>query len=74
MIAKGNPHRDGAKLAGYLVKARRGEIAELAELRGFASADLAMAFRAEQLRAFGTKAAAGFFHCYVRLAPPCVRN
>ena len=69
MIAKGNPHGDGARLASYLVKGRRGELAELAVLRGFAAGDPAAAFRQEQFRARGTKAAAGFFHCYVRLAP-----
>jgi hypothetical protein len=69
MIAKGNLHGDGAKLASYLVTGRRGEIAELAELRGFEAGDLAAAFRQEEFRARGTKAAAGFFHCYIRLAP-----
>lgn len=69
MIAKGNPHGDGARLASYLAKGRRGELAELAVLRGFAAGDPAAAFRQEQLRARGTKAAAGFFHCYIRLAP-----
>jgi hypothetical protein len=69
MIAKGNLHGDGAKLASYLVKGRRGEIAELAMLRGFAAGDVAAAFRHEEHRARGTKAAAGFFHCYIRLAP-----
>jgi hypothetical protein len=69
MIAKGNLHGDGAKLASYLVKGRCGETAELAELRGFEAGDLATAFRHEELRARGTKAGAGFFHCYIRLAP-----
>lgn len=69
MIAKGNPHSDGTKLASYLVIAHRGEIAELVMLRGFTMADPATAFRLEELRILGTEAAAGFFHCYVRLAP-----
>jgi MobA/VirD2-like, nuclease domain len=69
MIAKGNPHGDGAKLASYLVTGGHGETAELAVMRGFAAGDLAAAFRQEQLRVRGTKAAAGFFHCYIRLAP-----
>jgi relaxase-like protein len=68
MIAKGNPHGDGAKLASYLVAGHHGELAELVLLRGFAAADPATAFRLEELRILGTKAAAGFFHCYVRLA------
>jgi hypothetical protein len=69
MIAKGNLHGDGAKLASYLVKGRRGEIAELVMLRGFEASDLQAAFRQEEFRVLGTKAAAGFFHCYIRLAP-----
>lgn len=39
MIAKGNLHRNGTKLASYLVTGHRGEIAELVLLRGFASSD-----------------------------------
>jgi hypothetical protein len=69
MIAKGNPHGDGAKLARYLVTGQRGELAELAELRGFEAGDLVTAFRHEEFRARGTNATAGFFHCYIRLAP-----
>lgn len=69
MIAKGNPHSNGTKLASYLVTGHRGEIAELVLLRGFASSDPAIAFRLEELRSLGTKAKAGFFHCYIRLAP-----
>lgn len=38
-------------------------------MRGFAAGELTAAFRHEQFRVRGTKAAAGFFHCYVRLAP-----
>lgn len=69
MIAKGNLHGDGTRLASYLVTGHRGEIAELVMLRGFAAADPATAFRLEELQILGTKAAAGFFHCYIRLAP-----
>jgi Relaxase/Mobilisation nuclease domain len=69
VIAKGNLHGDGVKLASYLVTGHHGEIAELVMLRGFAGTDPATAFRLEELRIIGTKAAAGFFHCYVRLAP-----
>jgi hypothetical protein len=62
MIAKGNPHGDGARLASYLAKGQDGELAELVELRGFDADDLRAAFRLEELRALGgTKAAAGFF-------------
>ena len=34
MIAKGNLHGDGAKLATYLLKGEDGEIAKLIETRG----------------------------------------
>ena len=40
MIAKGNTHGDGAKLADYLMQGGPGERAELLGLRGFASGDL----------------------------------
>ena len=69
MIAKGNLHRNGTKLASYLVTGHRGEIAEFVLMRGFASSDPVTAFELEELRSLGTKAKAGFFHCYIRLAP-----
>jgi hypothetical protein len=58
-----------ASLASYLVTGRRDEVAKLAALRGFATGDLSAAFRQEEFRARGTKAAAGFFHCYFAPSP-----
>ena len=39
MIAKGNFHAHGGKLADYLVKGHPGEKAELVEMRGFRASD-----------------------------------
>lgn len=69
MIAKGNFHGDGQKLAAYLVKGHPGEEAELVEMRGFRSNDLREAFRDIEIEARGTKAESAFFHCYTRLSP-----
>ena len=67
MIAKGNHHAHGVKLADYLMKADRGERAELIETRGFGVCDLRMGFLAEQTRAKdGTKAEKPFFHAQFR--------
>jgi hypothetical protein len=69
MIAKGNFHGGGVKLAAYLVKGHPGERAELVEMRGFAASDLRDAFRQEDIKAReATKAETAFFHCYTRLA------
>jgi hypothetical protein len=67
MIAKGNLHSDGIKLAAYLVKGHPGERAELVQMRGFADSDLRTAFRDIEIQARDTDADAAFFHCYVRL-------
>jgi Relaxase/Mobilisation nuclease domain len=68
MIAKGNLHGAGARLARYLVTGKKGERAELAELRGFASTDIGAAFLDVEIQAQGTQAEKPFFHAYVRLA------
>jgi len=67
MIAKGNLHGAGVRLARYLVTGKKGERAELVELRGFASADIRMAFLDVEIQARGTRAEKPFFHAYVRL-------
>lgn len=68
MIAKGNLHGDGAKLATYLVTGKEGERAELIELRGFPTGNLRDAFVAAQLGAEArTHSTRPFFHAYVRL-------
>jgi hypothetical protein len=69
MIAKGNLHQDGGKLAAYLVTGKGGERAELVELRGFASTDIRTAFLDVEIQAYGTRCIKPFFHAYVRLAP-----
>src|SRR6516164_7756861 len=68
MIAKGNPHAHGVKLAAYLVKGDPGERAELIDMRGFGVVgDLREAFRIEAMRAQdGTKAEKPFFHVHLR--------
>ena len=70
MIAKGNFHSDGVKLAAYLVKGHPGERAELIDMRGFgAVSDLRQGFRDEQIKARdGTKADTPFFHVQFRAA------
>ena len=68
MIAKGNLHGAGGRLARYLVTGKKGERAELVELRGFASADIRTAFLDVEIQAQGTRAEKPFFHAYVRLA------
>ena len=71
MIAKGNFHSGGVKLATYLVKGHPGERGELVDMRGFgAVSDLRQGFRDEQIKARdGTKAEAPFFHVQFRAAP-----
>ena len=66
MIAKGNLHAHGAKLAAYLTASSEGERAELVELRGFAADNIRDAFIDVQIQAAGTRAAKPFFHAYVR--------
>lgn len=67
MIAKGNLHGDGRKLADYLQHHKKGETAELAELRGFASQHLREAFIDVETEARATRCRKPFFHSYVRL-------
>lgn len=67
MIAKGNPHGNGAKLARYLMTGCRGERAELVELRGLAGDDIHAAFATVALHAATTCCRKPFFHAYVRL-------
>jgi hypothetical protein len=69
MIAKGNLHSHGQKLAAYLVKGHPGERGELIEMRGFAASDLRTAFLDVEIQAQGTNCQKPFFHCYTRLAP-----
>src|ERR1019366_9729312 len=69
MIAKGNLHGDGRKLAAYLTTAGKDERAELVETRGFASDDIHTAFLGVEVQAYGTQCKKPFFHGYVRLAP-----
>jgi hypothetical protein len=67
MIAKGNLHAHGAKLAAYLTTGKDGERAELAELRGFAATNIRDAFIDVQIQSEATRAEKPFFHAYVRL-------
>ena len=67
MIAKGNLHAHGAKLAAYLTTGKDGERAELAELRGFVATNIRDAFLDVQIQAEGTRCEKPFFHAYVRL-------
>jgi hypothetical protein len=67
MIAKGNFHSGGVKLAAYLVMGGPGERAELVDMRGIAASDLRQGFRdLEILAREGTKADAPFFHVQLR--------
>ena len=66
MIAKGNLHAHGAKLAAYLTTSSGDETAELVELRGFAATNIRDAFIDVQIQAGATKATKPFFHAYVR--------
>jgi hypothetical protein len=67
MIAKGNLHADGAKLAAYLTQGKEGERAELVELRGFAADNIRDAFTDVVIQAEATRSTKPFFHAYVRL-------
>ncbi len=66
MIAKGNLHAHGAKLASYLTTTYADERAELVELRGFAAGTIREAFLDVQIQAAATQATKPFFHAYVR--------
>ena len=68
MIAKGNLHANGRKLAAYITTGKDGERAEMVEARGFASADLREGFATiEAIAATQTHCVKPFFHAYVRL-------
>lgn len=69
VIAKGNLHGDGAKLASYLITGRNGERAELVELHGFIAGNIRAAFAGVELQAAATRCVKPFFHGYVRLPP-----
>jgi hypothetical protein len=66
MIAKGTPHKNGAKLGRYMITGKEDERAELVELRGFASSNIVEAFRSIHVIAEGTKCQQPFFHVQVR--------
>ncbi len=68
MVVKGNLHANGQKLAAYLVTGKKGERAELVELRGFASSDIRDAFIDVHIQAAeATQCVKPFFHSYIRL-------
>lgn len=66
MIAKGTAHNNGAKLASYMTTGKKGERAELWELRGFEATGIKDAFRDVQIMAGATKCQQPFFHVQVR--------
>src|SRR5580693_9303017 len=67
MIAKGNTHNSGARLAGYMAKTKDGERVEMGPVRGFASDDIREAFRSVDAMAVGTRCEKPLFHTQVRL-------
>ncbi len=67
MIAKGNTHNNGAKLATYLTTGKDNERATLWQLRGFASDDIVEAFRSVHVMAEALpQCQKPFFHVQVR--------
>jgi hypothetical protein len=66
MIAKGTTHDSGGRLAAYMVTGKKGELAELWQLRGFASDDIRTAFRSVHVIAAATKCEQPLFHVQVR--------
>lgn len=66
MIAKGTQHNDGVKLARYMITGKKGERAELWQLRGFVADNIVDAFRDVHIMAEGTRAEQPFFHVQVR--------
>src|SRR5579872_4789008 len=66
MIAKGTTHNDGPVLARYFVTAKEHELAELWELRGFATTGIVAAFRSVHVMAAATRCTAPFFHVSLR--------
>lgn len=67
MIAKGNLHGHGQKLAAYLITGKMDERAELVELRGFAALNIREAFIDVMIQAEATRCERPFFHAHVRL-------
>lgn len=67
MIARGQIHSSGPKLAAYLTTGKEGERAELVELRGVLAEDIRGAFADLQNIAALTKAEKPFFHAHIRL-------
>jgi hypothetical protein len=66
MIAKGNTHSNGAKLADYMEQSKDGERAETWQLRGFEATNIKDAFRDVEIMAGATKCEQPFFHVQVR--------
>jgi hypothetical protein len=66
MIAKGIPHPNGVRLARYLITSKGDELAELWQLRGFASANIVEAFQSVHAMAAATKCRNVFFHLSLR--------
>jgi len=67
MIARGQIHSSGPKLAAYLTTGKEGERAELVELRGVLAEDIRGAFADLQNIAALTQAEKPFFHAHIRL-------
>ena len=68
MIAKGNLHAHGGKLAAYLTTTGKGDLgAELVELRGFVADNIRDAFTDVQIQSEATRCQKPFFHAYMRL-------
>lgn len=68
MIARGQIHSSGPKLAAYLTTGKEGERAELVELRGVAAEDIRGAFAdLQNIAAALTQAEKPFFHAHIRL-------
>ena len=72
MIIKGNQRGGGQALAAHLMNGRDNDHVELHEVRGFASSDLAGAFREIEAAATATKCQQPFFS--VSLNPPKGHN
>src|ERR1700733_14182086 len=66
MIAKGNTHSSGLRLARYMIRAKDGERVERGEVRGFASDEIVDAFRSVDAMAEGTRGEKPLFHVQVR--------
>lgn len=66
MISKGNTHKNGVRLANYMITGKEGERAELWQLRGFEATNIVDAFRDVQIMAGATKCEHPFFHVQIR--------